>query len=171
MFNPPNKEDSLEKIELKSLKIKDLYRFEGKNFKNVRVSRAGFEPVPTTIQLLTPIVGGLFSNNFSMDKATNFFDLTFRETEWGLKVGTPAFVFGSLVVDKGKSEVYFDQIFGVFKTKKEFMNFLKSDIESYNFMLFLFGICATIGGAFLLNYLRNTLFGLRSRRRNEQNNR
>lgn len=165
VFSAPKKEETLEKIELKGLRVKDLKKFQTDDFKNVRVSRVGFEPAPTMIQLMVPVLGGTFSEGFSLRKAISCFDLTFRESEWGLKVGTPAFIFGNLVVDKVSKDVYFDHILGSFRTKKEFLNYLRDEVESYSLMLFLFGIFAAIGTAFTLNYIRDMIYSRNRRRR------
>lgn len=165
----PEDEASVNAIELKSIKIDDLEGFREEPFSNIRVSRSlgYFDINPTYVHLFAPVLGGIFSNNFDLKKAVSYFDFNFTEKEFGLKIGTPAFVFGSVVVDKVKKDVYFDQILGVFQNKRDFLNFLKKDVDSYSFTVFIFGSLTVVGSIFLFK----SLFGVLRRKLRERSRR
>lgn len=138
-----------EMIEIKSINVKDLKRIKENKFKNVRVTRAGFEPSPANSHFLGSILmSGFFSSFLSSDQPSNMFDLTLRESEWGIKVGTPAFVYGGLVVDKAKNDVYIDSVIGVFKSRDDFLKFLKSNLDSYDAILTMFIASLVIMGGY-----------------------
>lgn len=141
----PNQEDM---IEVKSLRVQDLTKLAERSFKNIRITRPGFGPSPIDSYFVkTSLMMGYFTSSMSLIDVVKSFDLTFKESEWGIKVGTPAFIYGGIVVNKAKDEIFFDSVIGVFKSREEFLRFLKSNLNWYDTTLTLFVTALALFGA------------------------
>jgi hypothetical protein len=158
--------ENLKKIQLEKIKTQSFGRrlnhHDVENLMNNRSSTTYFT------QKGSQLLPFMFSLPLIVSQAaqgTTGFEVAMTEEEYGLRVGTPAFVLGTLVIDKTKKILKLENMVGYFKDKEELLSFLREEYELTNMLYNISFFLSITSFVILLTRVLNKFRRRRRRRR------